>query len=168
MPMAVSRPGGDASDLRRAAVCIRRSHDGLQPSGHPRAGGERCRRGPVGRFACLGRIRCGVSEPPHRRSSRFAVDGCAGYPVRQGDLGGLYSAGFRAGLEGRTPAAGRRLLQPAVPHRRRHCVFRLERHAFRRGVRRGSCQARGSGGKPSRSSIRRKTMRNFCCARCCR
>src|SRR6267154_1879945 len=110
VPLAVSRSRGATLDLRRAAVCVRGSHDRLQSSDHPGARGDGRRRGQVGGFACPGGIRRGLAEPENRRPLRYAVDGRAGHTVGQGDLGDPYPAGFRARPEGRTPPAGRRLL----------------------------------------------------------
>jgi HlyD family secretion protein len=110
VPLAVRRSRGAAFDLRRAAVCVRGSHNGLQPSGHTGARGDGRRRGQVRCFACPGGIRRGLAEPENRRPLRYAVDGRAGHTVGQGDLGNPYPAGLRARPEGPTPPTGRRLL----------------------------------------------------------
>ena len=97
--------------------------------------------------------------------------------IRSGDaIAAVYiPADFERDLKAESAPAGRRLLQPAVPHRRRHCVAGPERHARRRRQeRRGAC---GPEGGPHRVAGRRNdragqsadgTTPSSCCVRCFR
>src|SRR5436309_1511005 len=97
-------------DLRRAAVRRGGPHRGVQSSGHPRAGGGRRRRGPIGHLACLRGSGGDVSESQHRRTHRRPRLGGACDPGRGCDCRRLRSGQFRARPQSRAAPAGRRLL----------------------------------------------------------